>query len=74
MRSSTGSQKHRIAMKVEEVFLALRKGTDINQPFGFDSHPLEGRLMCYRREDQLPGVLKSNEAAVEQMVNAGCQK
>ena len=61
-------------MELQEVPLALGKPADIHGAAGIDTHALQRRQMRHRRDDEATAVLKANEAAIEQVVDAGRQE
>jgi hypothetical protein len=61
-------------MEIQEALLATGKPSDVHCLRGVDAHPLQGRTMSHRRNYQPAIVLEANESAVEQMIDAGCQK
>ena len=61
-------------MKLKKLSLAIGKGTDVGGPLRFEAHPLQGRLVGDRRDDEISGILKPDKSAVEQMVNTRGQE
>jgi len=61
-------------MKLKKLSLAISKGTDVRDPLRFEAHPLQGRLVGDRRDDEISGILKPDESAVEQKVNTRSQE
>jgi hypothetical protein len=68
--SSGNSQQDGFAMKFKKRSLAFGEGSDIDRPFSFHAHSLQGGLVRDGREDKSSGILKADKAAVKQMVNA----
>ena len=61
-------------MKLKKLSLATSKGTHVGDPFRFEAHPLQGRLVGDRRDDEISGILKPDKSAVEQKVNTRRQE
>jgi hypothetical protein len=67
-------KQNRISVEIQESLLTISKSSDNNDPRRVDSHTLKRRAMSYRGDDQGPIILKANEAAIKQMINAWSQK
>jgi hypothetical protein len=61
-------------VEVEKPTLAFREATYIHNFLRFDAHAMERRLMCYRGNDELAGVLKTDETSIEQVIDARGQQ
>ena len=61
-------------MKLKKLSLAIGKGTDVGDPLRFEAHPLQGRLVGDRRDDEISRILKPDKPAVKQMVNTRRQE
>jgi hypothetical protein len=58
-------------MEVEKSPLALGESANVEDVLRFDVHALERRQVRDRRDDEVAGVLESDEGPVEQVVDAG---
>jgi len=72
--SSGNSQQNGIAVKFEKLPLAFGEGPDIDHSLRFNTHPLQGRFVGDRRDDEVAGILKPDKSTVEQMIDAGRQQ
>jgi hypothetical protein len=61
-------------VKVQELPLAASEPSHINDPCGVDAHSLERGTMSDWRDYELSVVLKANEPAIEEMINARRQE
>lgn len=61
-------------MKVQEFALTVRKRADVDNVLRLDAHSTQRRPVRDRRNDQIARVLKSDEASIKQMINAGRQQ
>src|ERR1035437_7702288 len=71
---STCPEQHCGPMKIKKCPLSLGEATDIDGGLGSDAHAFERGSMGHRRNDQGAGVFKTDEAALEQMVDGGCEQ
>jgi hypothetical protein len=61
-------------VKVQKLFLAAAEPSHIGNLRGVYAHSLERGTMSDRGDYELPAVLEANEAAIEEMIDARCQK
>ena len=58
-------------MKFQELLLAAREASNVDSPYNVDAHALERRKMRYWRYNESSVVFKSDEPAVEKMIDTG---
>jgi len=61
-------------MKFKKLSLTISKRTDVRDPLRFEIHPLQGRLLGDRRDNEISGILKPDKSAIEQKVNTRRQE
>jgi hypothetical protein len=61
-------------MKVHVWSLPFSKPADVGDASGVDAHALEGRPVGDRRNGELAGLLKADEAWIKQVIDARCQQ
>ena len=66
-------EKDGVPVKIEELFLAAREASDIDNVCSTDAHSLEGWAVGDWGNYQVSVVLKADKTAIEQMVDAGCK-
>ena len=63
-----------IPVKIEECPLPARKGTHVHRSGRIDPHPLQGRAMGHRRNDEPPAILEADKSTVKEVVDTGRQE
>ena len=58
-------------MKIQELPLTAREPPHVDGSCNLNTHPLERWTVSHRRDNELAIIFKANEAAVEEMINAG---
>jgi hypothetical protein len=58
-------------VKIEELLLAARKSTHVHNRLCVDAHSVERRTVRHWGDEEGTVVLETNEASIEQMINAG---
>ena len=66
---SDGSQQHLISVILQEMLLAFRKRTDVDDPVRGNAHLLQRGLVGHGRNNEFSRVFKTDEALVQQVVN-----
>jgi hypothetical protein len=61
-------------MEIEKLLLTARERTNIDGLGCIDPHSLKRGVMRNRRNNQPPVVFKADEAAIEQVIDAGRQQ
>ena len=61
-------------MVVKVATLSLAEGTDVDDLVRIDAHSVQGKTMCHGRDDQPPGILEADEAAIKQVIDCRRQE
>src|SRR5215813_1125563 len=67
---SDGLQQHTVPMKIHELLLAAGEPSHVDDLCDVDSHALQRQPVGNWRDYESSGVLKADESAVEEMINA----
>ena len=65
-----GLEKNGIPVKIQEAFLPVRECPYIGCVARVNAHSNERWTVRHGRNDQRPVILKANEVAIEEMINA----
>ncbi len=63
-----------VPVKIEECPLPTRKATYVHRIGSIDPHPLQGRVMGHRRNDEPPAILEADKPSVKEVVDTGRQE
>src|SRR5271154_175805 len=72
--SAGGPEQDGAPVKIQELFLAAAESSHIDNVRGVYAHSLERGTMSDGENYDLPVVLEAKEPAIEEMIDARCQK